>query len=259
MNVFEVPLEQRAALKPLAAGWEEAMILSCLQGHMGRAFVDSLDAPRSAQLLVGDFCVFLGEPVQELVRNCGAVKEGFTILVPDRADWETLIEDTYPNSRKITRYAIKKERDVFQRERLEKIVDGLPPCYTLVLIDEGLYHKTQEEDWSRDLCSQFAGAEDFCRRGLGVAVLHGEQLVSGASSYAVYDNGIEIEIDTQEDYRRQGLASAAGAKLILTCLDRGMYPSWDAHDLRSVALAEKLGYHMDHAYTAYEVMLSITE
>ena len=36
-------------------------------------------------------------------------------------------------------------------------------------------------------------------------------------------------------------------------LDHGLYPSWDAQNLWSVALAEKLGYHFEHAYTAYEI------
>jgi hypothetical protein len=82
-------------------------------------------------------------------------------------------------------------------------------------------------------------------------VLHGEIPVSGASSYTFYDNGIEIEIDTKCEYRSRGLALACASGLILECLDRGLYPSWDAHDLRSVALAEKLGYHRDQAYVTY--------
>ena len=75
--------------------------------------------------------------------------------------------------------------------------------------------------------------------------------VAGAGSYCVYRGGIEIEIDTREDHRRRGLAAACGARLILECLDRGLYPSWDAHDLRSVALAEKLGYRRGDPYPVY--------
>lgn len=78
-------------------------------------------------------------------------------------------------------------------------------------------------------------------------------IVSGASSYSAYRGGIEIEIDTKEEYRRRGLALACGAKLILECLDRGLYPSWDAHNRCSAALAEKLGYRLDYAYDAYEI------
>ncbi|MDD6328823.1 MAG: GNAT family N-acetyltransferase, partial [Lachnospiraceae bacterium] len=31
------------------------------------------------------------------------------------------------------------------------------------------------------------------------------------------------------------------------------YPSWDAQNKWSVGLAEKLGYHFSHEYTAYEI------
>ena len=51
--------------------------------------------------------------------------------------------------------------------------------------------------------------------------------MAGASSYTVYDGGIEIEIDTRPDVRRLGLALACGARLILTawtgaCTPAGM-------------------------------------
>ena len=50
----------------------------------------------------------------------------------------------------------------------------------------------------------------------------------------------------------KGLAYAAGAKLILECLERGLYPSWDAQNKWSAALAKKLGYRYSHTYTVYE-------
>lgn len=80
--------------------------------------------------------------------------------------------------------------------------------------------------------------------------------MAGASSYTFYREGIEIEIDTKESHRRKGLATACGASLILECLKRDKYPSWDAIDLRSVALAEKLGYHRAEDYTTYFVTFS---
>lgn len=50
-----------------------------------------------------------------------------------------------------------------------------------------------------------------------------------------------------------GKVYAASAALLLRCLDRGLYPSWDAHTSISLALAEKLGYAFSHRYVAYEV------
>lgn len=84
-------------------------------------------------------------------------------------------------------------------------------------------------------------------------ILCNEEIVAGASSYSSYKEGIEIEVDTKEEYRRKGLATVCSARLILECLDKGLYPSWDAQNKWSVALAEKLGYHYSHTYTAYEM------
>ena len=109
------------------------------------------------------------------------------------------------------------------------------------------------------MVSQYGDYATYKKLGLGVAVLKDKELVAGASSYSRYQEGIEIEIDTREDYRRNGLAYACGAKLILECLKRGLYPSWDAQNRCSLALAEKLGYHFSHEYVAYEVAIDSPE
>ena len=64
---------------------------------------------------------------------------------------------------------------------------------------------------------------------------------------------IEIEVDTVSEERRKGLATIVSAALILLYLEEGLYPSWDAQNMLSVHLAEKLGYEFDHEYTVYEV------
>ena len=53
--------------------------------------------------------------------------------------------------------------------------------------------------------------------------------------------------------RRKGFAKVVSAALILLCLEEGLYPSWDAQNMISVHLAEKLGYELDHEYMVYEV------
>ena len=64
---------------------------------------------------------------------------------------------------------------------------------------------------------------------------------------------IEIEVDMIEPERRKHLATVACSVLILECLKEGLYPSWDAQNINSVHLAEKLDYEFDHEYVAYEV------
>lgn len=231
-------------------GWDEALIWSCLQGHMGNMLLDHDENPASAVIDIGDFCFFAGEPNSELLAAVGGSK----LLIPKDQPWEKLIEDFYGGKvNKTFRYAIKKEPDVFEDEKLSAYIDALDQNYDLRLFDQEIYEMAQKEAWSADLCSQFKSFPDYQNRAIGAAILHEGKLVAGASPYAVYDGGIEIEIDTKPDYRGKGLATVCGAKLILECLERNIYPSWDAHDLRSVALAEKLGYHLDRPYVTYEL------
>ncbi|MGI6095340.1 MAG: GNAT family N-acetyltransferase [Lachnospiraceae bacterium] len=240
--------------KELFKDWEETLIWSCLQGVMGKVYTDTSNTD-AAMAMLGDFAFFAGKPSEKLLRyKPESCKQDFIIMVPQNEEWSALIEQVYKEkAKKVIRYAFKKEPDIFDKDKLEKIVDQLHDDFEIKLIEESEFSLCRENDWSKDLVSQFADYEIYSKLGLGVVILHNGELVAGASSYGRYQEGIEIEIDTREDYRRKGLAYISGAKLILECLNRNLYPSWDAQNLWSAALAEKLGYHFSHEYTAYEI------
>lgn len=252
--IFE--LKQTEKAEALFDGWQETLIWSCLQGVMGRIYADSQEEPASAMALLGDFCFFAGKPDKELVLYEPPYdKGGAVIMVPQDESWGALIEECYgAEAKKTVRYAVRKEPDVFDRERLKTVVERLPAGYTLKMIDERLFRRCMETDWCRDFTAQYDDYAMFQEYGLGVVIMKDGQIVSGASSYSGYAGGIEVEIDTREGHRRRGFAYICGAKLILECLKRGWYPSWDAQNLWSAALAEKLGYHLDREYVVYEAV-----
>lgn len=244
------------AAEPLFEGWEETLIWSCLQQIMGEIYGDDQKSPKSAMAILGDFCFLAGEPNEELVLyKPDQCRQDFIIMIPQNEGFEKMIEQCYKEkAKRVSRYAIKKEPDVFNKEKLQAIVAALPKEYSLKMIDEKLFYRCKETDWCRDFVSQYRDYERYQKHGLGCVVMKDGKLVAGASSYSGYLSGIEIEIDTKEEYRRKGLATVCGAKLILECLKRKWYPSWDAQNKWSVSLAEKLGYHYSHEYTAYEIM-----
>ncbi len=235
--------------------WEETLIWSCLQGIMGKIYADNLNTPTAAMAIIGDFTFFAGKPNIELVSyKPDWCTQNFMIMIPQNEFWKNAIIDFYgKRATVISRYAIKKEPHIFDKEKLEKAVASLPKQYTLSMIDERLYQMCRAEVWSADLVSQFPNYENYCKYGIGTVICKKNIIISGASSYSRYKKGIEIEIDTREEYRRKGFAYVCGAKLILECLKQNLYPSWDAHNEGSVALAEKLGYHYSHTYTAIEI------
>jgi GNAT superfamily N-acetyltransferase len=50
--------------------------------------------------------------------------------------------------------------------------------------------------------------DDYINRGIGYSIFYKGEVVCGASSYSIYDNGIEIEVATDPNHRRKGLATA---------------------------------------------------
>lgn len=239
----------------LFGDWKEALLWACLQGVMGEVYGDDQENPGTAMAVLGDFCFLAGRPEQEmLVCRKGGLSREFLIMIPQNDTWAEMIETCFgQRARAVKRYAIQKEPEAFDIEKLQRAVESLKAGYKLCMIDRECYEQCLSQEWSRDLVSEFKDYEEYRRLGVGVAVMKDGVIVSGASSYGRYREGIEIEIDTREDHRQKGLAYACGAGLILECLKRGLYPSWDAQNPVSAALAEKLGYHRGEPYPAYEV------
>lgn len=240
-------LERAADAAPLFEGWQDTMIWSCLEGVMGDIYAD--EALESAAAVIGDFAFCAGEPAGDALELLTG--RGFVIAAASSARWEELIENCCSGAKRVTRFAFRKDGDVFDREKLLRA--PVPDGYCLRMIDRGLFDACRAAGWCRDFVSLFESYEQYDRYGLGVVAVKDGEIAAGASSYSTYSGGIEIEIDTKPEHRRQGLAYACGARLILECLERGLYPSWDAQNRISAALAVKLGYNFSHEYTAYEI------
>ena len=249
------PAENLTVVQPLFAGWPETLIYAALDGSMGHVWISETN--KAAQAVTGDFAFLAGDAADaDAITLAAHVPLGHPmdhlLIVPRTSAWDAVIEAVWGDrAARRERYAIRKDEHHFDTERLAAYASQLPDGYRLQPMDGLCYRLALREKWSEDFVKLFHDESDFLARGLGVMVFRGAEPVAGAASYAVYHGGIEIEIDTREDCRRMGLATASGAALVLSCLARGLYPSWDAHSRISVALAEKLGYVFDHPYTTY--------
>lgn len=245
-------LKDASVLAPLFAGWRQNFVQPCLQGIMGKAYADDEARPRSGKIVVGDIQFLAGDPNAELLHI--GVTPTSAIIVPRDDEWAALVEEEYAGRAvHFTRYATRVQDGGFDEPALQSFAAALPAGYHIRRIDRELFLKTQGALWSRDLCGNFPNYGLYEKYGLGVVAMRGDEVVAGASSYLGYPGGIEIQIDTRNDQRRQGLAQACGAALILACLEKGLQPNWDAHDHASLALAETLGYRLDDVYPAYEI------
>ena len=192
-------------------GWQETMIWSCLQEHMGseRQMAVCRLHRRESAWAISVFC-------RDARRKPDSRRQHTHTGSKNRKLGTCNRKVLGAEAIKAQRYAIKKEPEAFDCEILEKYAASLPAAYELRPIDQELYEQIMTKPWAKDLCSQFRDGDDYVRRGLGFAAVLRGDVVAGASSYTIYDDGIEIEIDTNKEFRNRGFASACGSRLILS-------------------------------------------
>ena len=252
-----VKIKDTEKIKKFFSNKNNSFIRSAINNIMGEIYADDVENPKSAIITLGDFHFLAGEPNQELLLKIADKK--YSIIICDNREWEIFIEKfMLYKIHEIKRYKMKNKIN-FDLDKLSKAVScflnsvEFSKEYSLKMIDEKIFNLCLKEEWSRDLVANFKNYEMYKNLGIGVAILKGNEIISGASSYLRYDCGIEIQTDTKKEYRNKGFAYICGAKLILECLKQNIYPSWDAHNKISVKLAEKLGYHLDYEYITYEI------
>lgn len=262
--MIELKREELNIVEPICMESREVLIRAAVEGKMGHVWVPKLENPPFCLINLGDFAFVRGvtpksggalELKEQIYESCGN-----TFLTPQDERWADWIQDTFLGDyRQVTRYALKKDEQHFDEETLKGYMKQIPAGIHIRPIDGKLFHKALKEEWSRDFCSNFRDEEHFMKEGLGFVALKGRELVSGCSAYGVSSGMLEIEVGTRKDYRRQGLALACSAALVLECLERGIYPNWDAANLKSVGLAEKLGYVFEKEYTVYQLYSGLTD
>jgi len=258
MERYEITSQQeKRRVGPLFDGIHDSLIKTFLHGYAGEGWCDDLAYPRCAAVNVQDWLYFGGFPDSENAAEFAATvpehHNGLSISACDEG-WLPLIEAAHPGktTRKV-RYTLSQDLKGFDKDKLRAMTRDVPDGYTLLGMDEEIYDLAMKEEWSKYFCSFFSDADDFVERGIGFCILQGDELISAASSFTIYDGGIEVQISTREGHRRKGLARACGAALVLACISQKRMPCWDAANIASVSLAKDLGYKLQGEYTSLEL------
>lgn len=217
---------------------------SVLDGTMGEAYVDNMSTPNFAILTVRKYCFMSGniekENLYELINN----KLKQYIIIPSD-NLKIVIEEIYKdNINKLERYSIKKN-PVFDKKKLQEYINKVPKEYNIQAIDKKIADRIKEENFINI-------TDNYEKNGVGYCCNCNNEIIGVASSNIFYKDGIEVNIKVKEEYRRKGIATALASKLILKCLEENKKISWDAANLWSVGLAEKLGFEYDSTYNIYK-------
>lgn len=111
---------------------DSTIVLSCLQGHMGTAWVDNLENPKVAQVTVGIFVFYAGNPntkeAEELLFNL----PDYTLAIVNNDEWKLLIEKVHKGStEKFQRYRFEKVPEHLDVSYIKNLLSTLPEGYEL--------------------------------------------------------------------------------------------------------------------------------
>jgi GNAT superfamily N-acetyltransferase len=216
---------------------------SVLEGMMGNVYADNLKNPKFGLIDIRSYNFISGSIKKGTLRaimGCGMKDKSW---IPSD-DLKRLIESIYGNAmQKSERYSLKKSPK-FDYGKLQANINKLPQGFCLYRINDALVRKIKSGDFINI-------TDNYAEHGIGCAVISDGEIVGVASSNIIYRDGIEVNIKVAKEYRRKGLATAMGSKLILMCRDADKYISWDAANCGSLSLAEKLGFEYDSVYNVY--------
>lgn len=219
-----------------------------LEAQMGHAYVDHLEQPTVFKIQIGPF-IYLAGDAGNGHEEMKALSP-FLLLMPSSPGWIELAEKLHgARLKSFPRYSFSPEK--LSPEHLAALGNVSPYQDAVERIDSVTAAQVRAEKDSFIDLSDFDSADDFVQRGIGYCVRAGAKLIGAAYSSLVCSRGIEVSLFVEPDHRCKGMATALARQLLRYCLERGMEPHWDAANLESCALAEKLGYRPAGTYTAY--------
>ena len=241
--------DARAVLRPLFRGNRKlhGAAAAALSGDFGRAWADDATAP-GVGLVEIEFYFVAGDAsapaAEEAVR---AIPRDSTVVTPGEP-WDALIR-RIKGSAIVEHTRIAFDAGPWDRARLAEQARALPPGHTLKRITAEDVDRFAALEHA--LVANYRSTRDFAAHGVGFGVEHDGRFVAGCASFTVATGKLEFEIQTHPDFRRRGLATSAGAAMILHCIENGLEPCWDAHNEGSALLAEKLGFVNRMPYTVF--------
>jgi GNAT superfamily N-acetyltransferase len=251
--IVEVEAADRHMLAPLFAGcrYDRVSIDSVLEGWFGTAVADSDSTPTVARLDSGAFTLLGGDPGSAATRDLLRLAP-IHFVTPQTRDWRSRLQHEFG-----TRIAVQPFTDFSAASidplHLTDLIEGISHGFRLRQIDRPLVEKMPADLGNDYFFEAFHSVDDFLVRGIGFCIVQGGRIVSAATSMARSNRAIDIEIETAEEFRKQGLGSVVAARLVLECLERGIEPRWLAANVVSERLALKLGYVQTETYETFAI------
>jgi len=221
-----------------------------------RVWVDGVTAPRAALIWDGSHSVYLAGKIDRATewrklfdREVAPAGHGVLKAYVTDVAAETVFAG----------YPLQRRERVLYRGGRRSIPDWrtrLPAGFRISVIDDGLTMRdtlANAVDVIAEIESCWQSLSDFRRSGFGFIAHDDRAIVCWCTAEFVSDGKCGIGIETIPAYQGQGFATLTASAFLEHCAERAMTPHWDAwaHNLPSVAVAEKVGLEKVETYAIY--------
>ena len=147
----------------------------------------------------------------------------------------------------------------FRANRLPESSLNIPKEYKLVKVDDIFWSefnagKFKNEDFLKvRLLESWYSIDEFKNKSIAYCVILENRIVAVMVGTSSFNNVIAIDIETEEEHRRRGLAYAMAIPFIDDCLKSGRIPQWDCVESNpnSYKMAKKLGFKKINENTVF--------
>lgn len=224
----------------------------------GRAYADDAAQPRTAYLISGDGYYLAGATDNQAFNealNAALPRDHCFVLFCDPERWsgalDVVLRDTYAVRSRRHYYTLAEHRMPDWQERI-------PEGFSMRRVDASFLaaeRKNREGvmDWILD---EWKSVDDFFERGFGSCLVHDEENVAVSWSLSDYVQGdrCEMGIETDGNYRRQGLGTLTAAATAARARARGFstigWHCWH-NNVGSIGVAGKVGFEKAAEYDIY--------
>lgn len=251
--IRKLPVNERTKVITLfneVTYWSSA-ILGMIEGNVGDIYVDDIEEPSVALLHNKIIQIICGNPKAEAITELLKLIPKIAVIQhPKDNNWIELLQSFFKDKLQYQNRTKFSSQDL-NLEQIRSLKTPIPDGFTIVELSESIINRFDEHLTSQ--YEMFYGSiANFISKGFGFCALDakGEIASLAACANPLYNNEFEIDISTNPNYRRMGLATITCAYLIEYSLLNGFIPHWDAANEISTNLALKLGYTKPEYYKA---------
>lgn len=165
-----------------------------------------------------------------------------------QTELDTFIEKSRKN------HVIQWRRVNFKYKAINKLLDTQTE-YNIKLITSDIYDLIEGTVIP---CYFWNSKEQFLLEGIGYALMKGNDIVSIAFSSCIFENQLEIGVETSKYYRGMGLGKYVCAQMLTYCKTNNYIPIWACRkeNVGSYKLAKSLGFEECFTLPYYELVFS---